>query len=538
VAQHDYIIANQSGAAFRADLNNGLAAIVSNNSGAAQPSTTYAYQWWADTTAGLLKLRNSANNAWITLRELDGTLLMEDGTAAAPGLSFASDPDTGIFRAGANEFGIATNGVERVEFGTTEVVFNDGGANYDFRIEGDTNSSLFFVDASAEAVGIGTATPGAILHTVNTSAGAATVGAFIQNSSLTAGTEVRLGFAPNTNVVGDNRYSWIGAVNGTGSNDSSLTFATTPGGTSATERMRIDSSGRLLVGTSTARSVGGAAIWGHYVEGTGTPFGASALINNNNDNFGPVLVFGKSRGTTVGSNTIVVNGDIIGDIRFCGADGVTLNSYGGQIKCEVDGTPGSGDMPGRLVFSTTADGAASPTERMRITSTGITRTFGATSVHVIQSASTAGTTNAFLNCVYSSTDNLASGGTTSFLVYTNGNVQNTNNSYGAISDLKLKENIVDANSQWNDLKALQVRKYNFKEGQTHTQIGLVAQEVELISPGLVFESPDRDEEGNDLGTVTKSVNYSVLYMKAVKALQEAMERIEVLEQRLTDAGIA
>jgi hypothetical protein len=54
--------------------------------------------------------------------------------------------------------------------------------------------------------------------------------------------------------------------------------------------------------------------------------------------------------------------------------------------------------------------------------------------------------------------------------------QNTNNSYGAISDLKLKENIVDASSQWDDLKALQVRNYNFKEGQTHTQIGLVAQE--------------------------------------------------------------
>ena len=70
MAQHDYIIANQSGAAFRADLNNGLAAIVSQNSGAAQPSTTYAYQWWADTTTGLLKLRNAANNAWITVGTL------------------------------------------------------------------------------------------------------------------------------------------------------------------------------------------------------------------------------------------------------------------------------------------------------------------------------------------------------------------------------------------------------------------------------------------------------------------------------------
>lgn len=75
MAQHDYIIANQSGAAFRADLNNGLAAIVSQNSGAAQPSTTYAYQPWADTTTGLLKIRNAANNAWITIGTLADTNL-------------------------------------------------------------------------------------------------------------------------------------------------------------------------------------------------------------------------------------------------------------------------------------------------------------------------------------------------------------------------------------------------------------------------------------------------------------------------------
>ena len=156
MAQHDYIIANQSGAAFRSDLNNGLAAIVSNNSGAAQPSTTYAYQWWADTTTGLLKLRNSANNAWITLFQLDGewtTLAIENGTAAAPSLYFKdSGTDTGLFSPGADQFGIATGGVERVEFGTTEVVFNDGGADVDFRVEGDTNPDLFKVDAGLDQV--------------------------------------------------------------------------------------------------------------------------------------------------------------------------------------------------------------------------------------------------------------------------------------------------------------------------------------------------------------------------------------------------
>ena len=168
MAQHDYIISNQSGAAFRSDLNNGLAAIVSQNSGAAQPSTTYAYQWWADTTTGLLKIRNAANSAWITVGTLadanlgllslaggtlTGAVLADDaGTAALPAIAFDGDPNTGIFRAGADQFGIATNGVERVEFGTTEVVFNDGGADVDFRVEGDTNPDLFKIDAGLDQV--------------------------------------------------------------------------------------------------------------------------------------------------------------------------------------------------------------------------------------------------------------------------------------------------------------------------------------------------------------------------------------------------
>lgn len=70
MSQHDYDIANQAGAAFRSDLNSALAAIVSNNSGASAPSTTYAYQFWADTTTGLLKIRNAANSAWITIGPL------------------------------------------------------------------------------------------------------------------------------------------------------------------------------------------------------------------------------------------------------------------------------------------------------------------------------------------------------------------------------------------------------------------------------------------------------------------------------------
>ena len=86
MAQHDYALANDSGAIFRTDLNAALAAIVSQNSGATEPSTTYAYQWWADTTTGLLKLRNAANAAWITVGTLAsaylGLLPAADGTTS------------------------------------------------------------------------------------------------------------------------------------------------------------------------------------------------------------------------------------------------------------------------------------------------------------------------------------------------------------------------------------------------------------------------------------------------------------------------
>ena len=66
MAQHDYNLANQSGADFRADLNNALSAIATVNSGATEPSTTFAHQLWVDTSSNVLKIRNATNNAWIT----------------------------------------------------------------------------------------------------------------------------------------------------------------------------------------------------------------------------------------------------------------------------------------------------------------------------------------------------------------------------------------------------------------------------------------------------------------------------------------
>ena len=88
MATHDYVIANGTGAAVRSDLNDALAAIVSNNSSATAPATTYAYQWWADTTTGLLKQRNAANSAFVTIGTLASTNL---GLASLAGATFTGD---------------------------------------------------------------------------------------------------------------------------------------------------------------------------------------------------------------------------------------------------------------------------------------------------------------------------------------------------------------------------------------------------------------------------------------------------------------
>nr|BAR20652.1 hypothetical protein [uncultured Mediterranean phage uvMED] len=165
MATHDYVIDNSTGANVRADLNLVLQAILSNNSSGTAPSTTAAYMWWADTSAGILKIRNSADNAWVELLQLDGTLTLEDGSASTPALANRSDLNTGVFFSAADKFNIATGGVERMELGTT-TVFNEDGEDVDFRIEGDTVASLFHVDAGNDRVGINTSTPTSTLQVV------------------------------------------------------------------------------------------------------------------------------------------------------------------------------------------------------------------------------------------------------------------------------------------------------------------------------------------------------------------------------------
>ena len=130
---------------------------------------------------------------------------------------------------------------------------------------------------------------------------------------------------------------------------------------------------------------------------------------------------------------------------------------------------------------------------------------------------------------------LAQWGSTSatrFQVNDGGTVQSTNNSYGSISDQTLKENIVDSGSQWDDIKNIKVRKFNFIETtdpDKKTMLGVVAQEAETVCPNLV-ETSKIKQNGEE--KEYKTFKYSILYMKAIKCLQEAQSKIEVLETKV------
>lgn len=340
MAQHDYDIANGTGAAVRADLNNVLDAIVSNNSGTTSPGTTFAFQWWADTTANQLKIRNSANDAWITLRELDGTLLVEDGAVGTPGLAFADDTNTGLYSSAADTINLSAGGVERAEFGTGAIVFNEDGASMDFRVEGDTNANLFFVDGSADSIGIGTNAPGTLLEMHGTAPYIT-----IRNTTeedTEGGRESKLVFEGEQSGGEISTLAEIEAHHdGTADDENGqLIFRINDGndGASPTARMVLDSGGQLGIGTTAP---------GTQVEIDGTAPYITLKNNTHEDTDG-----GRE-------SRIIFEGE------QSGGEISTL----ARIQASHDGT--ADDEAGDLIFSVNDgnDGAA-PTERMRIHSNG------------------------------------------------------------------------------------------------------------------------------------------------------------------------
>jgi hypothetical protein len=155
------------------------------------------------------------------------------------------------------------------------------------------------------------------------------------------------------------------------------------------ERLRIDASGRLLVGTSVARTVASTSrqsLIQSEIVNSGLNASAS-FVTNGNDTVGSILSLAKSRGTSVGGVSAVQAGDTLGVLRFAGADGTNISPVGAEVYGQTDGVVATGSVPGRLLFTTTSVGNSSPTERMRIDSSGNvgigTTSFGTSAVRTL-----------------------------------------------------------------------------------------------------------------------------------------------------------
>jgi hypothetical protein len=353
-------------------------------------------------------------------------------------------------------------------------------------------------------------------------------------------------------VAGSNT---ITLPSGNGSANQLLKNGATAGSLEFASNVVIDSSNRLLVGTSSVRNVGGgfqtAQNSGLYIEQPAADVTPFTVVLNRNDTNGPRLFIGKTRGTTVGSVTIVNSGDELGQINFAGADGTGVIEAA-QIRAHVDGTPGTNDMPGRLVFSTTADGASSPTERMRIASDGnvffntTSNPLLANSIGVLNIVSDGAASRDVINIKHTKNGNnsinIWQTGTTSFgaLNFYKGDVQTsvgsivvttTATAYNTSSDYRIKENVVPLTGAIDRLNNLQVRRFNFVANPNLTVDGFIAHEAQTVVPESV--TGEKDEVDENGSPIYQGIDQSKVVPLLTAALQEAIAKIEALEARIT-----
>jgi len=381
-------------------------------------------------------------------------------------------------------------------------------------------------------VGIGTTSPTAKLQITSTSAGAASVALFLNNNSATSSTETRIAFAANTNDdISTNRYSYISALNTSGSNGQALIFATNETGNAAVERLRIASTGAATFSSSVTASA-------FIPSGSSVPTNGMYLSAANTLNFATNTTNRLSISST-GETSFkgVVGGSLSALPQFyinsTGANyGLLQNlnsttwSIGYGTSVSALGTSLiSWNTSGRVGINT-----STPTAKLEVQSgtgnltTGLfyNYTGDQTATNLI---STSGRADVFYHF-----QAFSSNTTEVFRIESNGNAKNTNGSYGSLSDIKIKENISDATHKLEDLLKVRIRNYNII-GQETKQIGVIAQELEEIFPSMVDENQDRDDEGNLLETTTKGVKYSVFVPMLIKAIQELSEKITQLENK-------
>lgn len=250
--------------------------------------------------------------------------------------------------------------------GTTEVRLNStksGTASYAPLTFYTNAAERMRIDTSGN-VGIGTTGPTDKLTVVG-SVSAGSVVARITNSFGDINSAATISLDPNGNGF-NARDAQIRGINVNGVTSTALGFYVSNGATPA-EAMRVAHTGNVIVGSTTSIT-GKLTVWDGLSVGANDANAETQLYRASTDVGGGNAWFNKARGT-IAAPTIVSSGDIIATIRWRGYDGAAYQQAA-QLLVQVDGTPGAGDMPGRMIFLTTPDGSATPAERMRITNAG------------------------------------------------------------------------------------------------------------------------------------------------------------------------
>ena len=288
----------------------------------------------------------------------------------------------------------------------------------------------------------------------------------------------------------------------------------------------------ILIGGGSSRDVGGNGGNIVQIEGTDFPTSSMSLTCNANGTTAPTLRFAKSRGTSLGSSTVVQDDDELGVLVFAGADGTDVASQGAAIIAAVDGTPGGNDLPTRLVFKVAADGASSGTEHMRISANGRTDLgTGPQSNGAKLTLNYTSTTEGGLRC----SDTVTSG-THTQIQFLRGGTQvgkiecanQASTAYVTSSDYRMKENVNyswDATTKLKQLKPAEFTwKAEYDSNKTKVQ-GFLAHEVSDIVPEAVSGEKDAAE--------MQGIDQSKLVPLLVKTIQEQQAVIEDLKSRVT-----
>jgi hypothetical protein len=402
----------------------------------------------------------------------------------------SSVPTNGLYLPSSNNVAISTNSSQRL------LIDASGNVNID--------SNTLYIDATNNRVGLGTTSPGKPLDVRGT--GSVNVGSF---SNGTQGIDIATTASGGSIQTYDQNQTLDLKTFGTTTN--SINFSV-----GSTERARIDSSGRLLVGTSSS---------------TGS---ARAVFQGNSFSSGQPGIILIQRDT---SSSGLTAGAAMGYIIF----GDNVGSNYAVIGCEADGATGTNDYPSRLVFSVTRDGQSSPTEALRITNGGaVSCSPQATGADLVGTEACGFVADSIYAPVYKIKSALTS--LKNCAIFQNGNgvvgsiqMNGSSTSYNTSSDYRLKENVVPLTGATDRVNQLQVHRFNFIADPSKTVDGFLAHEAQEVVPECVTGTKDEvDDEGNP---VYQGIDQSKLVPLLTAALQEALQKIEDLEGRLTAAGI-